>query len=68
MTASIREISFRGVVKIDYSEVLIIPDRYREFDDTILEVRIIPDMRNIDENNPPNKNLTSWSISSFSGG
>ena len=48
VTATISEITMRGVMTIEFSEPLIIPDKYSEFDDSILGVRVIPDMRNFD--------------------
>ena len=55
-----------GLVYIQFSENVIIPKQYDEFDGTILAVRVFPDKTNEkDENLKRNKNLTSWVVEDF---
>ena len=54
-----------GVVIVEFSENVIIPKQYNEFDDTILAVRVIPDTSHEDVNFKRNKNLTSWVVEDF---
>ena len=54
-----------GVVRVQFSENVIIPKQYNEFDDTILAVRVIPDTSHEDVNFKRNKNLTSWVVEDF---
>ena len=65
ITASIIEINMNGVVVVQFSEYVIIPKQYNEFDDTILKVQVILDTSKDDENFKRNKNLTSWTIEDF---
>ena len=55
-----------GVVVVQFSENVIIPKQYNEFDDTILAVKVVPDTSKDDDVNVKrNKNLTSWSVEDF---
>ena len=54
-----------GVVRVQFSENVIIPKQYNEFDDTILAVRVVPDTSHEDVNFKRNKNLTSWAVEDF---
>ena len=65
ITASIIEINMNGVVVVQFSEYVIIPKQYNEFDDTILKVQVILDTSKDDENFKRNNNLTSWTIEDF---
>ena len=51
-----------GVVVVQFSEYLIIPKQYNEFDDTILKVQVVLDKSKDDENFKRNNNLTSWAV------
>ena len=55
-----------GVLVVQFSENVIIPKQYNEFDDTILAVKVVPDTSKDDDVNVKrNKNLTSWSVEDF---
>ena len=54
-----------GVVIVQFSENVIIPKQYKEFDNTILAVRVVPDTSHEDINFKRNKNLTSWTLEEF---
>ena len=55
----------KGVIKIEFSDKMIIPKDYQLFDEVFFTLTVIPDLSNPLSSEGKNKKVKSWTLTEF---